>query len=212
MMETEFMGHEVVRQIMNLTSTWSPHGDWGWLMRKSQDIAVRTLRQLRRLYKGPEDEKFEEKAMNVVRLYIEESFHRSLLCYEKAELRAAMSSMMMTMHSLEEKMMNQAGVQVEMRLFSTMSEQNLNNIGEQVMSNTMRLEDCPSFAAVMSTEMRVEVFSLLPCEATEDKVAMTKDEQVALVNMHMDDGMLRQGRRLKMMRHETSLFMETFSS
>ena len=100
MMETEFMGHEVVRQIMGLMATWSPHGEFGWLMRKSQDIAVRTLRQLRRLYKGPEEENFEEKAMNVVRLYIEESFHRTLLCYEKAELRAAMSSMMLTTHSL----------------------------------------------------------------------------------------------------------------
>ena len=61
LMEAEFMGHEVVRQMMTLMATSSPHGDWGWLMRNCQDIAVRTMRQLRRLWQSPWNPKYGNK-------------------------------------------------------------------------------------------------------------------------------------------------------
>ena len=211
MMESEFMGHEVVRQLMALMATWDPRGDWGWLLRNCQDIAVRTLRQLQRLYgKGVEEGKiFEDEAMHLVRLYLEESYHRTLLTYEKPVMRAAMSSMMLTMHRLEEKMMSGAGVPVEMRLFSTMTEANMKKIAALVMLKNMRVQLLPSFKAVMScTQMRHEVFSLFPCEVTEDMVAMTRDEQVALIEDQ--DGKVRKSRKFSMVNEGRSLFDDTF--
>jgi hypothetical protein len=43
LMEDGYLGHEVVRQIGNLLEAFSPppRGDWGWFLRRSQDIAVR---------------------------------------------------------------------------------------------------------------------------------------------------------------------------
>ena len=53
LMETEFLGHEVVRQVGMLIDGFRPvpYGDWGWFMRSAQDIAVRTLRHLVRIYR-----------------------------------------------------------------------------------------------------------------------------------------------------------------
>ena len=210
-MESEFLGHEVVRQLMSLMASWDFRGDWGWLLRNCQDIAVRTLRQLQRLYgKGVEEGKiFEDEAMHLVRLYLEESYHRTLLTYEKPSMRAAMSSMMLTMHRFEEKMMSGAGVPMEMRFFSTMTEDNMKKIAALVRFKTMTVQRLPSFVAVMScTSMRHEVFSLIPCEVTKDMVAMTKDEQVALIEEQ--DGKLKKGGEFKMLNEGPSLFEDIF--
>ena len=211
LMESEFLGHEVVRQLMSLMASWDFRGDWGWLLRNCQDIAVRTLRQLQRLYgKGVEEGKiFEDEAMHLVRLYLEESYHRTLLTYEKPSMRAAMSSMMLTMHRFEEKMMSGAGVPMEMRFFSTMTEDNMKKIAALVRFKTMTVQRLPSFVAVMScTSMRHEVFSLIPCEVTKDMVAMTKDEQVALIEEQ--DGKLKKGGEFKMVNEGPSLFDDIF--
>ena len=213
LMESEFLGHEVVRQLMSLMASWDPRGDWGWLLRSSQDIAVRTLRQLQRLYGQTLEEGkiFENEAMHLVRLYLEESYHRTLLTYEDPPMRAAMSSMMLTMHRLEEKMMSGAGVPMEMRLFSTMTEDNMKNIAALVRLTTMKVQLLPSFEAVMQcNSMRHEVFSLIPCacEVSKDMVAMTLDDQRVLIEEQGNK--VRHYDEFKMVNEGPNLFEDTF--
>jgi len=106
LMEEGFLGHEVVRQIGNLIAGFSPppRGDWGWFLRRSQDIAVRTLRQLIHKYGRHHNEDvglFEVRAMFVVRLYVEEAFHRELRDCPTPMRKAALCSFMVTMRNLE---------------------------------------------------------------------------------------------------------------
>ena len=73
LMQSEYMGHEVVRRMGAYIEEWCPppRGDHGWLLRKGQDTAVRFLRQLTRIYMRDEDksEDFLRKAMVVVRFF-----------------------------------------------------------------------------------------------------------------------------------------------
>ena len=64
MMEGEFLGHEVVRQIGLLLTSFTPPpmGDWGWLLRQAQDIGVRTMRQLVRYYLRERERESEAEA------------------------------------------------------------------------------------------------------------------------------------------------------
>jgi hypothetical protein len=72
LMEDVFLGHEVVRILVALMLGFTPppRGDWGWLMRRSQDIAVRALRQLVLVYMRQHEDvgAFQMRAMHVVRL------------------------------------------------------------------------------------------------------------------------------------------------
>ena len=74
LMEADYLGHEVVRQIGILLEAFSPppRGDWGWLLRQALDIAVRTLRQIVRYYlrDGEKKEEFVGKAILLVRLFL----------------------------------------------------------------------------------------------------------------------------------------------
>ena len=47
-MESQFLGHEVVRQMNEIWSQFRPppRGDWTWLLRKAQDFGVRALRAI----------------------------------------------------------------------------------------------------------------------------------------------------------------------
>ena len=106
-MEEAFLGHEVVRQIGILLEGFSPppRGDFGWLLRRTQDIGTRTLRQLIAKYGQVGHEAigaFEVRAMHVVRLYIEEAVHRQLLSCETDMQKAAFCSLMESMRNFEE--------------------------------------------------------------------------------------------------------------
>jgi hypothetical protein len=101
-----YLGHEVVRQIENLLEAFSPapRGDWGWFLRRSQDIAVRTLRQLIDRYGHRSQEQlgnFEVRAMHIVRLYIEEAFRRQLVDSETPVLKSALCGFMVSMRNIE---------------------------------------------------------------------------------------------------------------
>ena len=96
LMEEGFLGHEVVRQIGILLEGFSPppRGEFGWLLRRTQDIGTCTLRQLISKYGQVGHEAigaFEVRAMHVVRLYVEEAVHRQLLSYENDMHKAAPS-------------------------------------------------------------------------------------------------------------------------
>ena len=104
LMESEYLGHEVVRMIMQLIDGFSPppRGDWGWFLRSAMDINVKTMRQLIRIYGANESrEKFHMRGISLMRLYMEEAFHRCLLSTDNDLRKAALSSMMVAMRIFE---------------------------------------------------------------------------------------------------------------
>ena len=173
-MESEFLGHEVVRQFVELISGFSPFpaGDWGWLLRKGYDISVRAMRQLTTLYgEGPED------CMKLVRLYFEEAFVRSLGSYEEPALKRALCAMVVSMHNLEGNTMRLALVPPELRLLSNLHEKNVMALARVVHEGKANLTQLPSFTEAMSVKgMKHEVFSLMPFGHEAEGIAMTKAE------------------------------------
>ena len=103
LMEGDFLGHEVVRQICILLEAFNPKGDWGWLLRRALDIAVRTVRQMTTYYMrtGEEESAFMRKAILVMRLFFEEGWHRTLLGSEGKLMKSAMCSLIVSMKGLE---------------------------------------------------------------------------------------------------------------
>ena len=112
-MEGELLGHEVVRQMLQFWCSFvpGPLGDWGWMLRKGLDIAVRALRFLVRTYAhaGMAEPmgRFVLRASDIVRLYFEESFVRALGSLEgnsdaqKKLRKAALCSCAVTMRNIE---------------------------------------------------------------------------------------------------------------
>ena len=103
-MEEAFFGHEVVRQLCIQIEAFSLpiRVDWDFMIRKCTDIGVRTLRQLVKVYfKGGESMNFLERAVQLVRLYFEEAFHRCLLGAEGSLRKCACCSLMATMRAFE---------------------------------------------------------------------------------------------------------------
>ena len=104
LMESEYLGPEVVRRVMQLIDGFSPppRGDWGWLLRSAMDISMRTMRQLSRIYGANESrEEFHMRGISLMRLYMEEAFHRCLLSTHSDLRKAALSSMMVAMRIFE---------------------------------------------------------------------------------------------------------------
>ena len=188
LMEDEYLGHEVVRMVMQLLSGFSPapYGDWGWLLRKCMDIAVKALRQLVRVYyKGVETmEAFMMRAMSLVRLYFEEAFHRTLLSAEGRLMRSGLCSLMVTLRNLEADTI----VRDVDRLgcFWTFTEGNVRSLAMKVANNeTTSLEMMPSYDEVMkSADMRVEAFSLKLVRVLPSSIVMSQAEVKALIESH----------------------------
>ena len=91
-MEADYEGHEVVRQFGQMLDGFvpPPRGDWGWMLRRIRDVAVRALRQLKKIYgdkSHEEPQTFQMRSMQVVRLLLEEAFHRCLLAAEGDKMR-----------------------------------------------------------------------------------------------------------------------------
>ena len=81
-MQDGFLLHEVMRQFGICLDTFSspPRGDWGWFLRKVQDIAIHGVRRLTHFYARCEAvSSFTMRAWTVMRLVMEEAFHRALM-------------------------------------------------------------------------------------------------------------------------------------
>ena len=61
-MESQFLGHEVVRQMLELWGSFTPPpwGDWGYMLRKGIDWGVRALRCLVKLHRPSQNESMPE--------------------------------------------------------------------------------------------------------------------------------------------------------
>lgn len=180
MMEQSFMGHEVMRQIMICLEAFSPppRGDWGWMLRKCTDIGVRALRQLVSIYhkNGEDTVRFMERAMQLVRLYYEEAFHRTLLGAEGAVRKASYCNLMVSMRSLEIDTL--AGDHTAMGMFWTFSEGFVTMLALKVKrGEATSLENLPSYEGVMrSADMRVETFSLMLVRVIPESITMSNAE------------------------------------
>lgn len=183
LMEGEYEAHEAVRQFgIHLEGFCpEPRGDWGWMLRKCRDVAVRAVRQLMKVYGGGD---IEEK-YTVVRLLLEEAFHRMLMGFEGDPMRQrGLCSMMVTFKEIEEGTIGDVMGQVgDLGLFSSMTRQNVGRIAMAVEGGQSTLRDMPSFEAVANFEvMKHEVFSLLPVRMTPTSLRMTVDEVRHVVN------------------------------
>ena len=93
---------------------------------------------MKKNYEGGEEpaRAFQMRAMTVVRLFLEEAFHRCMMSAKEDKMRMkALSSMMVTFHLVEGDTMGDfAG---EALLFSTMGQVNVGRIGESVMAGVM---------------------------------------------------------------------------
>ncbi len=189
LMEDSYLGHEVVRQMMSVIEAFLPPpcGDMGWFLRKSQDIAVRALRQLVRVYMGNHEAlgEFTMRAMVIVRLYVEEAFHRTLLSIEDPVRKRGLCSLITTMRSIEVHMLD--AQLMSLGVWITLHEEAVRHIAMSVRryeTHGVRsgLESLPSFtAALCHADLRVEIMSLLSVRVMPGMNVMTEDEVRCLI-------------------------------
>ena len=91
LMKAIMMGHEAVRHFGSVLdgAVPPPKGDWGWPLRRCQDLAAISVRMFAQFYlRGDEGaEAFVRRAMSLVRLYMEEAVRRMLMFTAEAKMR-----------------------------------------------------------------------------------------------------------------------------
>ena len=183
------LGHEMMRQFAQLIEDFSPppRGDWGWLLRRAKDMGTRGVRQLMKTYHQPFEgiTSFLERAMAVVRLFLEEAFHRCLLSDASGMRKRALCALMVTMRTFEAEMIPPK--HASLGIFYTFTELAVLRMAVRVNSGKdTSIEMCPSYEAAMKSEMRVEVVSLMLVRPMPTLIAMTQAEVRALLE-HNDD-------------------------
>ena len=179
-MQNSFLGHEVVRQILIVLQGFSPapRGDWGWFLRKITDICVKAMRHLVvTYYRNPQLRTSMDRAQTLVRLYVEEAFHRVLYHTDSPILRQAYCSLMVSMRDLELSALPYEG------FFTTFNEDFVRRLGAAVHRNEgTTLENLASYPSVMLfPELRVEIFSLMSVRIAPNTIAMNHAEIKALI-------------------------------
>ena len=183
------LGHEMMRQFAQLIEAFSPppRGDWGWLLRRAEDMGTRGVRQLMKTYHQPFEgiTSFLQRAMAVVRLFLEEAFHRCLLNDWSGMRKRALCSLMVTMRTFEAEMI--PFKHAPLGIFYTLTPAAVMRMALRVNSDEdTSIEMCPSYEAAMKSEMRVEVVSLMLVRPVPNLIAMTQAEVRALIE-HNDD-------------------------
>ena len=186
----DVLGHELIRHFAQLIEGFSPppRGDWGWLLRRAEDMGTRGVRQLIKTYYHPtEDFKtFLERAMAVVRLFLEEAFHRCLLSEASGMRKRALCGLMVTMRNFEAEMIQRN--HAALGIFYTLTEAAVLRMAVRVNSHEVTsIEMCPSYEAAMQSEMRVEVVSLMIVRPAPNLIALTKDEVRGLMEHNEDE-------------------------
>ena len=179
-MTEKMLLHEVTRMFGNELSSMStpPYGDWGWLIRKHQDLSVQMMRGLMRLYHvGPEGTvRFMSRAHAVLRLAMEEAVRRELLSLDGFPLRQeALLSIVLTMHRFERSQVPVEGHR--WLIYNSLTEEALRNMGTDVFLERSSIRRLPSFGEAWRHEdLRFEMISLLPCYLAPEGVAMSVSE------------------------------------
>ena len=214
LMEGEYLGHEVVRQIGILLQTFSPppRGEWGWLLRQALDVAVRTTRQLARYYlrNGEEKSEFMTKAVLVVRLFFEEAWHRAVLGSKGKLMRSAMCSMIVSIKEFEENTLGKFAP--DLGIFWTFTEAAVKSLAMRIgKGEVTSVEDMPSFHEVMQiADLRVEAFSLMMVRVTEGSIRMSKADVKAQIEAVTGSPLTEKELRRLPGTEEPSVFEELF--
>ena len=148
-------------------------------------MGTRGLRQLIKVYYHPTEDftTFLERAISVVRLFLEEAFRRCLLSEASGMRKRALCGLMVTMRNFEAEMIPTH--QASLGMFHTLTEAAVLRMAVRVNSHEVTsIEMCPSYEAAMRTEMRVEVVSLMLVRPVPSLIAMTKAEVRALMEHH----------------------------
>ena len=189
LMEQEFLAHETMRQLMVLLSEWSPapRGDFSWLHRRMTGVGVRYMRQLVKYYlrAGEEKKEFIKNATSLVRLIVEEAWHRTLLAAEGPLRKSAMCTLANTMRDCEADTLGQDAC--DFGMFWTFSEANVMRVATKVGKGEMTsIEDMPSWQEVKQLpEMKLEAFSLMLVRVQPAAIKMSRDEVRAVLETHL---------------------------
>ena len=181
----DVLGYEMLRAFMRHIETLCPppRGDWGSFLRKAEDLSTQGVRQLTRYYMSSAEDvdAFLSRAIDVVRLYMEEALRRCLLRDVATLRRKALASMMVTMRNLEAVMLGMSHPFIG--LFYTFNEWNVSAMLTKLAAGWgFDVSICPSFETVMRNEMKLEVISLMRVTATPSLVTMTTEEVRALIS------------------------------
>ena len=191
LMLSNFLGHEAVRTFGIVLSDFSPppYGDWGYVVRKLNDLSVTYLRVLVGLYLRNSNESlrdFQLRAMSLIRLFLEEALCRCVSALEGVTMKEAMMSCMLTFHNIEQETFMSPTMST-MGLFTMMTEGRLRDMAVMLASGTHELRRLPSYREAMSNEdMMHEIFSLLPVRTPERAITMTKNEIRTMIRAHTD--------------------------
>ena len=192
-MYSDVLGHEMVRQLCIVIDGFvpPPRGDWGYLLRKVRNLCTIGVRQLIKYYYNGTHERIESfmmRAMFVMHLYVEESFHRCLKAAKSPVRRRALCTLMLTMKKIEQMVYPEECK--DLRCFSTFSEFVVRAIAEHVEKpyEDTNIEYCWSYHVAMRTEMKMEVLSLLEMtDVPSEAIEMTRDEVKALIEHNKCD-------------------------
>ena len=181
-MWADVLGHEMMRHYLQAIENFSPppRGDWGWLLRKAEDISMHGVRQLIKHYHSSREEitSFITRALRVVRLFLEEAFHRSVLEDSSGMRKRALCSLMVTMRNFEAEMI----LSNELGVFCTFTEEAVLRMARRINAEEdTSIEICPSFEVAMQSEMRLEVVSLMRLRPVPRAISMTQAEVRALI-------------------------------
>ena len=175
--------HEAVRHFGNHLEVFStpPNGDWGYLMRKHQDLAVLLQRNLVRLYKTPGESMvmFMRRSHSLVRLALEEAVRREVMgLYETPLRQEATLSLMLSMRSFERSQIPPEAQ--EWCLYGTLSEVNLRRMGSDIFLGRSNMRLLPSWPeAWLNEDLRLELMSLMPMVMEAGAVQMSAVQIVA---------------------------------
>ena len=133
---------------------------------------------------GEEKAEFIKNAMSLVRLIVEEAWHRSLLAAEGPLRKSAMCNIATTMRDFEVDTLGQdAG---DFGMFWTFSEANVLSVASKVgKGDQTSLEDLPSWEKVKQLpEMKLEAFSLMLVTVQPAAVKMSRAEVRAVLEQN----------------------------
>ena len=169
----EFLASEVVRRMAVELEAFCPppRGYWGELLRKVGDIAVLAVRKLVSLYFTPFEymKDFVARATKLVRLLLEEAWHRTLWNTEDPKRRVALCNLVCQMRQLEEDSLPNAVR--ERGWWRSFNEKHVRYVAEKVREGTCWMGDLPSFKMVMQNEdMCHEIYSLIDVRVMPDRM------------------------------------------
>ena len=187
-MEHDYEAHEVLRIFQTLLSDFlpAPRGDWGWLIRKLWDVDVRGVRAVTKVYDVEQraaagwvkiGEEFQDRAMHISRLLLEEALRRTLMHGDPLDKMSvkAQRSLMVTLRTIE--ISSVGGFAGNMSLFRTFTPENVKRVAHAVLRQESTMRGNASFDEVLrQADLKFEIVSLMGVKVEPEAIAMTQPE------------------------------------